>query len=85
MKPTTFTPLGSLKVTSPPFSFLGSRETCPKWKQRLPQKEKGGEVTLRLPNGLNVVGFIRGNHGLQIGSEAYIQIPEQSVVIALLG
>ena len=52
---------------------------------RLPQKEKGGEVTLRLPNGLNVVGFIRGNHGLQIGSEAYIQIPEQSVVIALLG
>ena len=52
---------------------------------RLPQKEKGGEVTLRLPNGLNVVGFIRGNHGLEIGSEAYIQIPEQSVVIALLG
>ena len=52
---------------------------------RLPQKEKGGEVTLRLPNGLNVVGFIRGNHGLEIGSEVYIQIPEQSVVIALLG
>lgn len=52
---------------------------------RLPQKDKGGEVTLRLPNGLNVVGFIRGNHGLEVGSEAYIQIPEQSVVIALLG
>jgi hypothetical protein len=32
-----------------------------------------------------VVGFIRGNHGLEVGSEAYIQIPEQSVVIALLG
>lgn len=52
---------------------------------RLPQKDKGGEVTLRLPNGLNVVGFIRGNHGLEVGSEAHIQIPEQSVVIALLG
>ena len=39
---------------------------------RLPQKDKGGEVTLRLPNGLNVVGFIRGNHGLEVGSEAYI-------------
>lgn len=52
---------------------------------RLPQKEKGGEVTLRLPNGINVVGFVHGNHGLEIGSDAYIQVPEQSVVIALFG
>lgn len=52
---------------------------------RLPQKDNGGEVTLRLPNGINVVGFVRRHHGLKVGSEAYLHVPEQSVVIALFG
>lgn len=50
----------------------------------LPQKNKGGEVTLRLPNGIHVVGFIKGNHALEIGSEAYLCVQEKSVIIALL-
>lgn len=52
---------------------------------RLPPKEKGGEVTIRLPNGFNVVGFAHKSNGLSVGSDAYAHIPEQAVVLALFG
>ena len=52
---------------------------------RMPPKGNGGEVTLRLPNGINVVGFVLPGHSLKMGDYAYIHIPEQSVVISLFG
>lgn len=52
---------------------------------RMPPKGKGGEVTLRLANGFNVVGFAKGSENLNIGDEAHLFVAEQSVVIALLG
>lgn len=48
---------------------------------RLPQKDKGGEVTLRLANGINVVGFVQSPHNLKIGSEAHLIVDQTSVII----
>lgn len=52
---------------------------------RLPQQNKGGEVTIKLPNGINVVGFVKPPHPLEIGKNAFAHIPESSVIIALIG
>lgn len=43
------------------------------------------ELTLKLPNGVSVVGFASGNQSFNVGEEAFIVIPSESVVIALLG
>ncbi|MCD8339604.1 MAG: LysR family transcriptional regulator [Burkholderiales bacterium] len=51
---------------------------------RIPQKKHGGEVTLRLANGINVVGFVKGPHNLQIGDMAHLITEEQNIVIALM-
>ena len=51
---------------------------------RLPQRDKGGEVTLRLANGINVVGFVHSPHTLTIGSDAYLEVDQTSVIIGLM-
>ncbi len=51
---------------------------------RVPQKRRGGEVTLRLSNGINVVGFIKGPHTLEVGDNAHLVTEEQNIVIALM-
>lgn len=51
---------------------------------RLPQKGRGGEVTLLLPNNISVVGFIKSPHTLTIGTKAYLTIEEDNVIVALL-
>ncbi len=51
---------------------------------RIPQKDHGGEVTLRLANGINVVGFVQRPHGLKIGDIAHLVTEEQNIVIALM-
>lgn len=43
------------------------------------------ELTLKLPNGVNVVGFASKSQSFKIGEEAFIAIASESVVIALLG
>lgn len=43
---------------------------------------KGGEITLRLPGGLSIVGFAR--NGLTLGGTAQARIPSSAVVIGLL-
>lgn len=43
---------------------------------------KGGEITLRLPGGLSIVGFSR--NGLTLGGTAQARIPSSAVVIGLL-
>ena len=43
---------------------------------------KGGEITLRLPGGLSIVGFARSGHTL--GGTAQARIPASAVVIGLL-
>lgn len=49
----------------------------------LPQKDRGGEVSLSLPNGVVVVGFAHSPHQLKMGSRAYITVPEQNIIIGL--
>lgn len=49
----------------------------------LPQKDRGGEVSLSLPNGIVVVGFAHSPHQLKLGSKAYITVPEQNIIIGL--
>ena len=44
---------------------------------------KGGECSIRLPSGIVIVGFARGNHGLKINQRAVASIPPASIVIAL--
>lgn len=44
---------------------------------------KGGEVTIRLPCGLSVVGFSRPNHGLHVSDKAEAYISKQAIVIGL--
>ncbi len=51
---------------------------------RLPQKDKGGEVTLRLANGVNVVGFVHSPHNLSIGKDAYLVVDQTNVIIGLM-
>ena len=48
---------------------------------RLPQRDK---VTLRLANGINVVGFVHSPHTLTIGSDAYLEVDQTSVIIGLM-
>lgn len=50
----------------------------------LPQKDKGGEVTLRLANGVNVVGFVHSPHNLSIGKDAYLVVDQTNVIIGLM-
>jgi molybdate transport system regulatory protein len=52
---------------------------------RLPQKDHGGEVTLRMPNGINVVGYVKSPHSLEIGQKGYLTIEEESIILSLLG
>ncbi|MCI5851968.1 MAG: TOBE domain-containing protein [Sutterellaceae bacterium] len=49
---------------------------------RCARSEKGGEVALRLPSGIVVVGFARHNHGLRVGMPAEASIPPNAVVVA---
>ncbi len=49
---------------------------------RSARSEKGGEVTIRLPSGLILVGLARHNHGLIPGMEAEATMPSNGVVIA---
>ena len=51
---------------------------------RLPQKDIGGEVTLRLANGVNVVGFVHSPHNLSIGKDAYLVVDQTNVIIGLM-
>ena len=46
---------------------------------------KGGECSIRLPSGLVIVGFARGQHGLRLNQKAVATIPASSIVIALPG
>ena len=43
----------------------------------------GGECSLRLPSGLIVVGFAKGNHGLHLNQKAVASISPSSIVVAL--
>ncbi len=51
---------------------------------RLPRNQESGEVTLRLSNGLNVVGFVNEKNDFRIGEEASLLIDETSVIIGLM-
>lgn len=44
---------------------------------------KGGECTLRLKSGINIVGFARRGHGLHLNQTAFAVIPPSSIVVAL--
>lgn len=52
---------------------------------RISKEVDNREITLQLPNGVNVVGFDATNKDYKIGDEAFILIAGESVVIALLG
>lgn len=43
----------------------------------------GGECSLRLPSGLIVVGFAKGNHGLHLNQKAVASIPPSAIVVGL--
>jgi molybdate transport system regulatory protein len=45
----------------------------------------GGELTLRLHEGLSLVGFGAGGHGLRVGGLAMASVDEAGVVIAVSG
>ena len=45
----------------------------------------GGEVALRLANGISLVGFAPAGHGLKAGQPAWASVEESSVVIAVAG
>ena len=49
---------------------------------RCTRSEKGGEVALRLPSGLIVIGFAKHNHHLAPGMEAQATVASNAVVIA---
>lgn len=52
---------------------------------RSTRERKGGECTIQLPTGQRIIGFVRGEHGLHIGSRAVACIPPEAIVIALNG
>lgn len=52
--------------------------------QRCSRSTKGGEVSLRLSNGLVLVGFAKRGHGLRPGLEAEATVPANAIVIANL-
>lgn len=43
----------------------------------------GGECTVRLPSGLTIVGFARGNHGLHVHGPAWVVMPCDNIAVAL--
>lgn len=43
----------------------------------------GGECSLRLPSGLIVVGFAKGNHGLHLNQKAVASISPSAIVVGL--
>lgn len=45
----------------------------------------GGEVTLRLPGGVQLVGFADAGHGLKAGQTACLAVDETGVVLASMG
>lgn len=46
--------------------------------------EGGGEIAVRLPGGLHVVGFAAQTIGMQPGSQVQVQVPAAAVVLALV-
>ncbi|MBO5658234.1 MAG: LysR family transcriptional regulator [Duodenibacillus sp.] len=50
---------------------------------RCNREDKGGEASVTLPNGVNVVGFCRPNHGLRPGDVVSVFLPPETVVIGL--
>jgi molybdate transport system regulatory protein len=52
---------------------------------RLSHATQGGEVSMQLSSGQQLVGFATSGHGLQMGSPAVALMEESAVVIALVG
>lgn len=48
---------------------------------RCARSDKGGEVTIRLPSGLVVVGFAHRGHKLRAGVKAEASIPSNAIII----
>lgn len=50
---------------------------------RCERASKGGECVVRLPSGLVVVGFAKGNHGLSVNRRAFVSVSPSAIVIGL--